>query len=114
MTVWPPRGSTSPPTTLAQMAADAEDLRIALGIHRWNLITYGTTSQIAFEIMRRYPEHIRSVSFDSPMAPQVDRFTQAVVGTEWAFGRVVQACKASSACHEAFPHLRAAWREALR
>jgi pimeloyl-ACP methyl ester carboxylesterase len=99
---------------LAEMAADAEDLRIALGIDRWNLITYGTTSSIAFEIMRRYPEHVRTVSFDSPMAPQVDRFTQAVIGTDWAFGQVVRACKGRPACHEAFPHLRAAWREALR
>ncbi|HYT79245.1 MAG TPA: hypothetical protein VEQ37_08315 [Actinomycetota bacterium] len=96
------------------MAADAEDLRIALGIDQGNMITYGTTSQIAFEIMRRYPEHVRSVSFDSPMAPQVDRLTQAIVGTEWAFGQVAQACRARRACHEAFPHLHAAWREALR
>ncbi len=99
---------------LAEMAADAEDLRIALGIDQWNLITYGTTSSISFEIMRRYSEHVRSVSFDSPMAPQVDQFTQAVIGTDWAFGQVVQACKARPACHEAFPHLHAAWREALR
>jgi len=99
---------------LAEMAADAEDLRIALGIDQWNLITYGTSSSISFEIMRRYPEHIRTVSFDSPMAPQVDRFTQAVIGTDWAFGQVVQACRARPACREAFPHLHAAWREALR
>ncbi len=98
---------------LAEMAADAEDLRIALGINEWNLITYGTTSSISFEIMRRYPEQIRSVSFDSPMAPQVDRFTQAVIGTDWAFGRVVRVCTARPACQEAFPHLHRAWNRAL-
>ncbi len=99
---------------LAAMAADAEDLRVALQIDEWNLITYGTTSSIAFEIMRRYPEHIRSVSFDSPLPPQVDRFTQAVIGTEWAFGQVVRACNAIPSCHRAYPHLREAWRDALR
>ncbi len=99
---------------LEAMAGDAEDLRTALGIDDWNLISWGTTSPISFEIMRRYPQHIRSVAMDSPMAPQLDQFTQAVVGTEWAFGQVVQACKARPACHEAFPHLHAAWREALR
>lgn len=99
---------------LEAMAADAEDLRTTLGIDDWNLITWGTTSAISFEIMRRYPEHIRSVAMDSPMPPQVDRFTQAIVGTEWAFGQVVRACTARPACHEAFPNLRAAWREALR
>src|SRR6266508_630963 len=99
---------------LEAMAGDAEDLRTALGIDDWNLISWGTTSPISFEIMRRYPQHIRSVAMDSPMAPQLDQFTQAVVGTEWAFGQVVQACKARPACREAFPHLHAAWREALR
>jgi pimeloyl-ACP methyl ester carboxylesterase/sugar lactone lactonase YvrE len=99
---------------LAEMAADAEDLRTALGIGEWNIITYGTTSSVSFEIMRRYPEHIRTVSFDSPMAPQVDRFTQAILGTDYAFGQVVEACNARHRCHEAFPHLRAAWRDALR
>ena len=99
---------------LEAMAGDAEDLRTTLGIDDWNLITWGTTSSISFEIMRRYPQHIRSVAMDSPMAPQLDQFTQAVVGTEWAFGQVVQACKARPACREAFPHLHAAWREALR
>jgi pimeloyl-ACP methyl ester carboxylesterase len=107
-------GVDLPSYNLAEMAADAEDLRVALGIDEWNLITYGTTSSIAFEIMRQYPEHIRSVSFDSPMPPQVDRFTQAVVGTEWAFGQVVRACNAIPSCHRAYPHLRVAWREALR
>jgi pimeloyl-ACP methyl ester carboxylesterase/sugar lactone lactonase YvrE len=98
---------------LASMAADAEDLRVTLGIDDWNLITYGTTSSIAFEIMRRYPEHIRSASFDSPTPPQLDPFTQAVVGTDWAFGRVAHACETKRVCHKAFPNLRAAWREAL-
>jgi len=99
---------------LEAMAADVEDLRIALGIDDWNLITWGTTSSISFEIMRRYPEHVRSVAMDSPTPPQVDRFTQAILGTDYAFGQVVRACRARLACHEAFPHLRAAWRDALR
>ncbi len=99
---------------LEAMAADAEDLRIALGIDEWNLISYGTASSISFEIMRRYPEHVRSAWFDSPMPPQVDRFTQAVVGTEWAFGQIARACGAQPSCHAAFPHLHRAWNGALR
>jgi pimeloyl-ACP methyl ester carboxylesterase/sugar lactone lactonase YvrE len=99
---------------LAEMAADAEDLRIALGIDQWNLLTYGTSSAISFEILRRDPEHVRSATFDSPLPPTVDRFTGAIRGTEYAFDQVVAACSARPSCRRAYPHLRAAWAQGLR
>jgi len=99
---------------LAEMAADAEDLRVALGIDEWNLQTYGTASAVAFEMLRRYPEHIRSASFDSPMPPTTDRFTAGVLGTEYAFDQIVAACSAKPSCDRAYPRLRAAWNVALR
>lgn len=45
-------------------AGDVADVRIALGIDEWNLygISYGTT--LALEVMRSYPEGIRSVVLD--------------------------------------------------
>src|SRR5262245_10586303 len=67
---------------VAEMAADVEDLRIALGYDSVNLLTYGTASEVLYEVLRTYPDHIRSAVLDSPQAPNVDRFTQAVVGTE--------------------------------
>lgn len=99
---------------LAEMAADAEDLRVALGIDEWNLQTYGTASAISFEMLRRYPEHIRSASFDSPMPPTTDRFTAGVLGTEYAFDQIVAACSAKPSCDRAYPRLHAAWNVALR
>ena len=98
---------------VAEMAADAEDLRVALGIDEWNLLSYGTASAISFEILRRYPEHVRSATFDSPLPPTVDRFTQAIEGTEYAFDQVVAACTARPSCDQEYPHLHAAWRQAL-
>jgi pimeloyl-ACP methyl ester carboxylesterase len=99
---------------LAEMAADAEDLRVALGIDQWNLgMVYGTASAVGFEVLRRFPEHIRAAVFDSPAAPQVDLFTQAVVGTEYSVSELAKACKAQPACDKAFPHVRRAWRQAL-
>jgi pimeloyl-ACP methyl ester carboxylesterase len=99
---------------LQEMAADAEDLRTALGIDQWNLLTYGTASAISFEMLRRYPDHIRSATFDSPLPPTVDRFTQAIDGTEYALDQIVAACSAKPSCHRAYPHLHAAWTQALR
>ena len=99
---------------LAEMAADAEDLRIALGIDEWNLLTYGTSSAISFEILRRYPEHVRSATFDSPLPPTVDRFTGAITGTEYAFDQIVAACSSRQSCRRSYPHLHAAWNQGLR
>lgn len=99
---------------LQEIAADAEDLRIALGIDQWNLITHGTPSSISFEMMRRYPEHIRAVVFDSPEAPQVDAFTEAVVATRYAVAQVAEACAADAWCDRHFPDLRGAMNKTLR
>ncbi len=99
---------------LAEIAADAEDLRMALGIDQWNLITYGTSSSISFEMMRRYPQHIRAVVFDSPEAPQVDLFTEAVAATKYAVGQVADACAADARCDRRFPDLRGALNQTLR
>ena len=99
---------------VAEMAADADDLRVALGIDDWNLLSYGTTSAISFEILRRYPEHVRSATFDSPLPPTIDRFTGAIDGTEYAFDQIVAACSAKPSCKAAYPHLHAAWNQSLR
>lgn len=99
---------------LEEMAADAEDLRIALGIDQWNLITLGTTSSISYEIMRRYPSHIRSVVFDSPDAPQFDLLTEAVRDTRYAIRHVSDACAADPTCHRWYPTVRRATNQALR
>jgi pimeloyl-ACP methyl ester carboxylesterase/sugar lactone lactonase YvrE len=98
---------------LAAMAADAEDLRVALGIDDWNLMTWGTASAISFEIMRRYPDHVRAAAFDSPLPPHVDRFTGAILGTEYAVDQIVRACADQRSCHAAYPHLHRVWNQAL-
>jgi pimeloyl-ACP methyl ester carboxylesterase/DNA-binding beta-propeller fold protein YncE len=100
--------------TLDQMAADAEDLRIALGIERWNLLTYGSASAISFEILKAYPDSIRTAVFDSPLPPQIDRFTGAIIGTERSVAQVAEACSRQPHCAAWYPHLRRAWSVALQ
>ena len=52
-----------------QSAADAEGIRIALGIDSWNVygVSHGTT--VALYLMRSFPEAIRAVIIDSPFPP---------------------------------------------
>jgi len=98
---------------LAEMAADIEDVRIALGVDRWNLGTGGTWSTVLFEVMRLYPEHLRAVILDSPDVPQVDLFSEAIIGTRYAMRELSAACRSVSSCRRAFPDLERILRQDL-
>ena len=98
---------------LAESAADIEDLRVALGFESFNLISFGTISRVSFEVMRRNPEHLRSVVFDSPTVPQVDMFTEAILGTRASLDAVSAKCQASESCDAAYPDLGGAMSTAM-
>lgn len=88
---------------LSAMAADAEDLRTALGIEEWNVVTYGTASRIALEMVRQSPDHVRSVLLDSPEVPGTDPRLLAVDSTRASLAAVLAACAADPGCDDAFP-----------
>jgi pimeloyl-ACP methyl ester carboxylesterase len=90
---------------LTEMAADAEDLRLALGIERWNLRGLGSGARIAFEILRRHGAHVRAVWLDSPEIPQLDFLTTGIVGTKNATMQLAAACAGDRACNKRFPGL---------
>ncbi len=92
---------------LQEMAADAEDLRIALGIDRWNVLALGTTSRIALEYLRSYPDHLRAVVLDGAEWPGVDPFVESVEGTRYAIDQLVSTCEAAPQCRRRAPHLAA-------
>jgi pimeloyl-ACP methyl ester carboxylesterase len=98
---------------LGQMAADAEDVRRALGIPRWNIASYGSTSRVALEIVRRFPERVRAMWFDTPQFPQVDEVTLGISGTRYALSQISADCAADRACSRRFPDLSNALREAV-
>jgi len=90
---------------MAEAAADAEDLRIALGVDLWNLRGFGTGARYAFEIIRRYPESVRAAYLDTPEAPQRDLLSTAVVGTRLALSELTAACASDPSCDQSFPDL---------
>ena len=99
------RGVDPSAYSLAEAAADAEDLRVALGIERWNLGGYGSGARLAFEILRRDGEHVRSLYLDSPEAPQTDLLTTAKLRTRTATSRLAAAYRTQPACNRRFPAL---------
>ena len=88
---------------LTAMAADAEDLRTALSIDEWNVVTYGTASRIAFEMLRQAPDHLRSILVDSPEVPGTDPRATAATATRTSLVDVMEACAADDSCATAFP-----------
>jgi pimeloyl-ACP methyl ester carboxylesterase len=86
-----------------QAAADVEDLRRALGIPKWNLGSLGTQSRILLEVMRSFPEHVRSVYLDSPEFPQLPDPEEAVIGTHWALQQLADACASVPRCRRVVP-----------
>jgi pimeloyl-ACP methyl ester carboxylesterase len=94
---------------LTAMAADVEELRLALGIPSWNLATYGTWSRLAFEVIREHPAYL-----ESPQFPQLDEPTEAAVGMQLLLRRLFAECRAQMTCRAAYPHLRQQWNEAVK
>ncbi len=86
-------------------AADANDLRLALGYEQVNY--YGTSygTRLALAIMRYYPASVRSVILDSAFPPQVDYPSDVIASYVASVNRVFAACSADAACGSRYPDL---------
>jgi pimeloyl-ACP methyl ester carboxylesterase len=89
----------------AAIAADVNDLRLALGYDQVNLygISYGT--RLALTVMRDYPQGIRSVILDSVYPPQVGLPSELALNADRAFRTLFEGCAADSSCNERYPNL---------
>jgi len=86
-------------------AADVENIRTALGYEQINLWggSYGT--RLALEVMRLYPDGIRSVVLDAVYPPDVDLYQAAPANFQRALDRLYASCAANPVCTEAYPDL---------
>jgi pimeloyl-ACP methyl ester carboxylesterase len=98
---------------LDEMAADADDLRAALGVQTWDVTTSGTASRIALQMLRTRRDGIRAVLLDSPETPGADPRATAVRGTRDALAAVLRACAHDRDCAAAFPDVEASMTKAL-
>ena len=98
---------------VAAEAADIADLRVALGIDRWNAIAYGVGSRIAFEEGRASPTGVRTIVVDSPSLPAPDLLTVGPAALDLGISRLAALCQAAPACARQMPDLAAAIPEAV-
>ncbi|WP_432076373.1 alpha/beta fold hydrolase [Streptomyces wuyuanensis] len=97
-----------------ESAADAADLRRALGIREWNVFSHSYGTALALTYMRMFPEGIRSVTLDGAVPPSV-----ATPGWTWssakeAFDSILGACAAQPSCRQRYPDLEATFIRLVR
>lgn len=82
---------------------DLEAMREALGYARWNLWggSYGTRA--AQEYLRRYPDHIRTVTLDAVVPPSMIATLDVWRTRQATLDAVFRACNESPACKSAHP-----------
>lgn len=91
--------------TSADSAADIADLRVALGIERWNLLGVSYGSRVAQTVMRDHPDGVRSVTLDSVLPVEVNFTADRSSRTFDAVTALTASCAADAACEQAYPHL---------
>ncbi len=90
----------------AAMAADMEALRQGLGIPQWNIFTMSTGSRLALEMMRDYPQGIRSVVMDSVIPPQANPAVEWGSNALSTLDRFFQRCADDDNCSKAYPQAK--------
>jgi pimeloyl-ACP methyl ester carboxylesterase len=99
--------------TIDEMAADVEDLRRALGIDDWDLQSWTSNARVMLEVMRDFPEHVRTSVLISPEFPQSDPISDAIAATNHSMDQVAVACAAQEPCHRKFPDVDRALSDAI-
>jgi pimeloyl-ACP methyl ester carboxylesterase len=107
------RGVNPEAYTLAAAAEDLEDLRRALGVSTWNLVSWGTASRLLLEYTRLHPQPIRALVLGSPQFPQRDPISEAAGDFNDAFRALIETCGASKECDREYPNLQRAFSQAV-
>ncbi|MFJ6837014.1 alpha/beta fold hydrolase [Streptomyces sp. NPDC091209] len=97
-----------------ESATDYADLRVALGIRRWNVfgISYGT--DLALIYMRDHPQGIRSVGIDGVLPPSLAGGAVTWSAARQGFDGLFTACAEQPSCNRRYPHLSDTFERLVR
>jgi pimeloyl-ACP methyl ester carboxylesterase len=99
--------------TVGEMADDVEDLRRALGIGEWNLQSWTSNARVMLEVMKDYPEHIRTSVLISPEFPQSDPLSEGIAATTYSVHQLAAVCEAQESCNRQFPDVGRALSQSI-
>ena len=99
--------------TSAVAADDLDAVRAALGYDTINLYgsSYGAT--LVQYYLRQHPDHVRAAVLDGATPLDVPAFERMAASSQAALMLLLRRCAADRACHGAFPHLDAEWRDVV-
>jgi len=66
-----------------------------------------------FDILRRYPNVVRSLTLDNPAPPGTTLISDSIGDMSGAFDRYVALCEADAICAKAYPNLAQSWQTAF-
>jgi len=89
----------------SESAADIEDVRKVLKLEKINLYGVSYSARLMLDVMRYYPDGIRSVVLESTLPPEVDYDEVGVDGIVRTLNELFAACKNDSECARAYPDL---------
>ncbi len=95
------------------MAADVADLITALRLAPATVVSYGSASLVAFELIRARADALRAVVLDTPDVPGVDPRGLAAGTSKRAFIQVLRWCDQDSGCRRRYPEPTTLLRRAL-
>lgn len=88
-----------------ESAADIEDLRRVLKLDKIDLYGVSYSSRLMLEVMRDFPDGIRSVVIESTLPPEVNYDEVGVDGIVRSLNEMFSACRADTECAAAYPDL---------
>jgi len=91
--------------TMAESAADINDLRLTLGYEQVNLYGFSYGSLLAQALMHDYPAGIRSVVLDAVLPTGIDLVQEKPGCLQSGLDALLANCTADVACHAAYPDL---------
>jgi pimeloyl-ACP methyl ester carboxylesterase len=94
-------------------AEDLDAVRAALSYDRIDLYgpSYGAT--LAQYELRQHPDHVRATVLDGGTPVDVPLFERVAANSQHALDVLFARCAADAACHAAFPHLDAEFRDVM-
>jgi len=88
-----------------ESAADIEDLRRVLKLHKINLYGVSYSARLMLDMMRYFPNGIRSVVLESTLPPEANYDEVGVDGIVRSLNELFVSCQSDSDCNNAFPDL---------
>lgn len=99
--------------TTSASAADAGDLRRALGLEKWNLYGFSYGTHLALAILRGDPAGVRSAVLDSAWPLQKEISAVEHAKTQGIYEQLFNRCAADEKCNAAYPQLENTFYETI-